>query len=1098
MFISKNSFIKAILSLCATGVVAGCNLPSPQNKEKISETTPASFTAQAKAEQSKALETKVQGTFALPASKVFNFTACLKDNAYDKIIAGHDFLIEDTQQKITTDKSGCITWDETIPYNFLGESQYVRIERKIKGLGVHKGSQKVAFAINPWSHGENLTPVLNPDDGNIPKLVENSRNIDQALKGYSTNKELITRPLWVEESRLFITEQKLTSSGAHLLIELRPNVGIQLTKMNEEVFLRALTAGSFSANFALIHVYQKNNQEVRRILGNSEDIHAEFNNGTLSLKSVISLAAIPTGGQLMLGLKLEPLLGPPGLKGFEGVYMLGDFDQLKGNAFLKLNSVVAQTKNFKLQNFVNAQMNDLKMFDDQGKVVADAYQKAGIQISSLKFDEPHVGAEKLASKEFIYKVTACLKNSLDRKATLGRTFKVTKFRTDASEKEVSELIKPDVDSCIVWSERLTYNSFECNHFIKGFISIQNEDLGMNEVLHVAINPWDAMGSFGRDLRRVTEYERLPYNCAKEDRPRSQILIRDFGYSTLGYNYQIDNFLNLTLIKKLQLKIEPRVLEYSNIFYGRDEQERRRDGIYLLKLALTTNKEYDSNAGYITSTDKLVAVVGGQINTDITFAIQDLKSLGNRNNILVELHPVDESKVINQDGKLAPKDPKATLDSVIDSKAELEAPTFHGPITLNIEEAVRPLKMLDASSVNEYLLSGKGQNIHSGKYFIRKLVTEGQRILNQKKQQVKERAQKDQFIKDNNLAGISLRGADEQAPLTKALLGNTVSQVRNPVSKEDLKVLVSEGILKSSTAEKLCAFWFNDYFHHLYREKGGVINKYVKGIGYDCARAVEENPRNFFQVEQHLLVNQVAAAKFVQGQNQGLTVGTSFSLTAAHTKAKTQSTSIGIKAGLSKKFLDLFSVGLDAGWTFSWTTSDTQSASNAININRATSMTVQQNTFKIRTEKYELCMIVRLNPLLFIKDEKTFFARRNYLDSFNQQLSDEEKMIAATRGLMICDGEYRTQPMDLTENYYLIAQETSSTQMQDNGDARNRTLFLALRSNNDFNRFLVATRGQLTMPSGAKKEEEPHSSALRQMEKLFQLSGPSYPGMFRVR
>src|SRR5690606_21062051 len=104
---------------------------------------------------------------------------------------------------------------------------------------------------------------------------------------------------------------------------------------------------------------------------------------------------------------------------------------------------------------------------------------------------------------------------------------------------------------------------------------------------------------------------------------------------------------------------------------------------------------------------------------------------------------------------------------------------------------------------------------------------------------------------------------------------------------------------------------------------------------------------------------VGGSQFVRGFNKGLTVGTNFSLATAHSTYTTRSHSLSMKAGISKKFLDLFSLAADYGYTMSWATSDANSSSNTISVNASTSMTVQQNTFKIRVNKYEQCAVVRL-------------------------------------------------------------------------------------------------------------------------------------------
>ncbi|KHD88173.1 MAG: hypothetical protein OM95_10410 [Bdellovibrio sp. ArHS] len=1115
---SKMNLVKALLGLSLSTVLAACNLPAPKDKES-ENTTAATFTAQAMADKSKALEVRVSGDFALPSSKIFNLQACLKDVAYDKVIAGHDFLIEETNTKVTSDKAGCLTWAEKIAFNFLGESQYIRIERKIKGLGLHKGVQKVAFAINPWSHGENLSPVLNPDDGNsIPALVNGAEESTKALKGFSAENKMTTRPLWVEDGRLFVTEQSLTSAGVQLLVEMRPAPALQLTKMNGEMVLYPLKAGSFKARLKIIHVYQQNGQEIRRLLSESPVMDVKMENASLGVKSVMSLPAIPTRGQLMLGLELDPVQAPQGLTGFNGIYLLGEYDQIKGASFLRLNTLVAQTKDFKIASYINSTMAEVAQKTtpviagapstttaDMGTKAApevvfdsDTYQKPKIEVSQLEFRFIRVGQEKTATREVFYTVRACVRNGLDQKNTRAHSFKVTKYRQSESETPVSVTVKTDNNSCINWDESITFKYFDCQRYLKGFVQIENADLGMNEKLDIIVNPWESMGVLARDMRYVDQSEKLILSCSQENRPRTQLLVEGFSYNTLSYNYNVDSLLNLTVTKKIQVKMEPRLLVYSSLAHGRGESERLRDGIYLLKMAIVQNRDYDSNNSYVAGAQKLMTVMSGQINTDVTLQTQDLKALGNRNNMLVEIYPVDEQKITLDGSALRLKDETASLDSAIDTTTGLETPTFIGPITLNIDEASRPLRVMEASSINAYLLNGQGDNANNGKFVINKIVAEGQKIALEKRQRMQARADKNQFAKENNLEVINLKTADEKAPLVKALIGSSQLDERLLVTKADLKELLEKGGLTPATAQKLCAFWASDYFRTLHADKGGVIYDNSRmGFGMDCYNLARKDPKRFFQIEKHVMVKEVAGSQFQKGFNQGLTVGTSFSLSTSHQTTKSRSTSISTKLGLSKKFLDLFSVGVDLSYTLSWSVSDSNSASNSISVNTSTSMTVQQNVFKVRVNKHEQCAIVRLNPVLFMKDPNAgwFSGRRDYLSFLNARLSEEEMSSAATRGLMVCDGEIRQEPLDITENYYLIAQESNSSQMQDNGDARNRNFFIALRSKNDFNRFVLAMKGDAKMPTTATKEEDPAAQAAQMMEQLFQMSGPAYPGTF---
>ncbi len=1110
---TSKTLLTLLLSLNVLSLAA-CNLPSPKDKGASAQSADgsdnsdaATFNVEAAPSRSSVLEATKEGSFALPTSKVFNLYACLKDVYYNKVISGHKFKIEETGKEVTADASGCLIWSESIQYNYLADSQYIKIDRHIRGTGLHKGVRTVSYAINPWSHGENLAAVMDvKNEDAIPNLVKSQKSSALALKGFSADQQLRTRPLWLEEGRLFVTEQKLTSAGVDLLIEMRGTPSIQLTKMNGEIFLRPLTAGSFKARIKMIHSYVEAGKEIHRLLAQTAMLDAKMENGSLAVRAPISLSAIPTRGQLVLGVQLLPENGPEGLVGFDGIYILGDYDQIKGSSFLKLASQVAQEQNFKIDNYINAQM--LKASDNKNGATTssgtttdglqqDVYQKPKIEVSQLEIKHVRVGAETTSTREVIYNVKACVKSGLDQKTARAQTFKVTKFRQNNSDTVESLSVKTDNNSCVNWDESIKIKYFDCQHYIKGFVQIENTDLGMNEKLDIIVNPWDNTGSMGRDLRYVDPTEKLALDCKTESRPKTQVILDSFNYNTLSYGYQVDNLLNLNVTKKIQIKMEPRLLMYSSLSNGRGDIERLRDGVYLVKLAIVQNRDYNSKNTYVASAEKFVNVMSGQINTDITFQTQDLKALGNRNNMLVEVYPVDESKVEVSANGISLKQSGASLDSAIDTSSGLESPTFVGPVVLNVDEASRPLRIVDASAVSTFLLNGTGKNDTATKGLIAQVIKEGLTAKATLATAALTRSANTQFAQENNLALVNLNTMAAAAPLTKAM-NIKLTNSRYILNKEDLQGLVTTGTLSKETAQKLCAFWANDYLPSQYADKGGGANDLLRmGFGTDCFHAVSKNPGRFFQIETRLAIKEVGETKYIKGFNQGLTVGTNFSLVKSHSASFARSVSISAKAGMSKKFLDLFSLGVDLGGSLSWSWVDSTSNSNAINIGTSTSMTVQQSLLNIRVNKYEQCAIVNLNPSLFIKDP-SWFGRKDYLTILNSRLNEAEQADVATRGLMICEGQVRTQPIDINENFYLIAQESWSTQMQDNGDERNRNFFVALRSTNDFNRFVLAIKGETKAPATAEREAELQKDATGMMEKIFKLGAASYPGMFLVK
>ena len=108
---------------------------------------------------------KVDSTFGLPTQRLYNFKVCLKDIMQSKAITGQAFDVRDVKSSRTlrTDESGCLNWAEEVEYNFVAQSKFIETSRTIEAKGVHQGEIVARMVINPWSHGEEATKVINPD-----------------------------------------------------------------------------------------------------------------------------------------------------------------------------------------------------------------------------------------------------------------------------------------------------------------------------------------------------------------------------------------------------------------------------------------------------------------------------------------------------------------------------------------------------------------------------------------------------------------------------------------------------------------------------------------------------------------------------------------------------------------------------------------------------------------------------------------------------------------------------------------------------------------------------------------------------------------------
>lgn len=1063
----------AVLSLPL--VLVACSLPEPAKQTGDSaQGTSADFYIES-VQGSVLVETQEKTTYSMDSVRTFNFKACLKDLARSKNIQNQNFEVVEAQTTTRTDMSGCIAWSEKINFNPLSEARYLLHTRSIKGTGLFKGSQKAEFAINPWTENSSQM-VLDAKRNQIPQLVRDKEEISARLAGTSTGTQIASgttasnqHKLWVEDGRLFVTEQSINAEGIKVQVEVRTLPTVQLKKMNGELQFRPLTSGDFKAQLILMHKVEMDGKEIFKELGRGEEVNESMKANNLSVRSQITLPFVPTRGQLFIGLRLEAKDRELGLAPFEGFYLIGDHDRLKGTVFMKLSSRVAEEKNFRLAQLISGKVTESDLMDLP-------YQRAKVEIAPLEFRFIRVGKETTTNREVVINVRACVRNGLDQNPLRSSNFKVTKFRQSQSESAQYAQVRTDNNSCINWEETINFKYFDCQRFIPGSIKIENKELGLNENLAVLINPWEAWGSPGRDVRYVEQHERHITECSQDKRLRSQLLIDMYSYNTLSYDYEVDDTLSLTVKKKVQFKVEPKVLIYSNLSNGRSEIQRLRDGLYLLKVAVVKNREYNNHKhAYITHDEKIVPALNGTINTDLTFKTQDLKALGNRNTILVEVYPIDEEKLKS----LKVSDNK---DLAIDKNAGLDSTTFEGIVVLNMDDTTKTLRSTSMEKMADYFLDLK--DIKSEESVINKVVREGVESLQQLYTQRKSQAKAESFARYANLQMVRLN--QDPHPLIKKI----------PAS--ELTDFVTSGKMNSQLMQRLCHYWFNEHLAEQHKKHGASFTQGLGNNAYrSCLSAQGEKLDQFFLTEKRFIVNKIQNSKYLKGYNKGLSVGTSFSLSNSHNESITSTASLSAKAGLGFKFFDLLSAGLDATYQISNATSDTVSESNGVSIGAQTSMAVQINSFELTLGSYEQCAVVRLNPLLFAKDSKNpwWNKRSNLLYLLNRNLNDEAKAKIAQSGLLICSGVVQNHPIKRTETFYLINQDQTQTSMQDNADERNRNFFMALRGKSEFNKFMVAVKAQNNLPTTNDRQESIESKMLSDLEKVFTFGLPLFPANY---
>ncbi|HEY1079559.1 MAG TPA: hypothetical protein VGE46_05660, partial [Bdellovibrio sp.] len=82
--------------------------------------------------------------------------------------------------------------------------------------------------------------------------------------------------------------------------------------------------------------------------------------------------------------------------------------------------------------------------------------------------------------------------------------------------------------------------------------------------------------------------------------------------------------------------------------------------------------------------------------------------------------------------------------------------------------------------------------------------------------------------------------------------------------------------------------------------------------------------------------------------------------------------------------------------------------------------------------------------------------------------------------------------------YRIYQDLGDGRGQDTQHAVNRTFFTALRSDNDYKRFVIAIKEKSTVPESDDTALDTKGQSLTAMEQVFMMPGPSQPSMHLIR
>lgn len=639
----------------------------------------------------------------------------------------------------------CIYWTATIPFMITAKSVNLEINFIFKTTGsAAKNYIHRKVLLNPWDsrRGENPEFLDFTNSGLSPKLndMEWARGIDDidaALAGryresvqrleigsvnivpVQKNKQnLIETNLigaGVEEDRnqKVVNEQlrlklnggqKLQTLDLHLNI-LLDNLKIRLKDSAGVNSDMALTTGRYRIFAQLIatDVNTKGHYILTdKLLLNEE---TTWTTNTMGVNAVLPLSLVirPQWGNLNLALKVVPV-DVPGVEPFEGLYHLGQFNELAGgkSPLFDLSEYTlnkdTNTISFSYDEYIQRANN----FKDWEKGLAEqaanqvtTFEKGFRQFmfSTLNVLFSRIMPGDTATDRTIqYTVETCVINTL----TGARPGAGLVFDIETEDRGHKFLIRRQTNDlgCLTWVGMISHKVYNRENLVRkvskltyiddvtrktrmdehkphckddnnSFCYKNKKDFAVYE-LDYYINPWDEKFTFGRDSRILPKEYLAEIESQQKIAPPTRVLITDFKYDATGFRYAIDKYMNLTVKKTVLMTIKPKILKYNSIVWGRSGLSELRDGIYLFKIAMqkdyldpaapgrqivfnSQNGQYrvDYNGQnlekkqYLVVKELLVRVLGGEIVTPIEFDVTDLRTLRIRAQMIIQIETIDE-------------------------------------------------------------------------------------------------------------------------------------------------------------------------------------------------------------------------------------------------------------------------------------------------------------------------------------------------------------------------------------------------------------------------------------------------------------------------
>lgn len=1039
----------ASLSLVSVLFLAGCNLPDTQKRTDGSDAQGSFFADEV---TGSLFNESLHENISIPKERTYAMKVCIRDLKHSKPVSNHPFLIEELNQELKTDSGGCLTWNEKVAFEFLTDPVFIKFDRKIKSTGLHTGSYKISYAINPWDT-DNYRNAIDLSKNKVEPLAANDE-VSEKLTGKSQKQAY---DLWAEDGRMFVNDETmgdLNNNSYQLRYDFNLAPYIKTKKTSGEDSSYTLKSGLFSGRIEIIHRYfvgGEKEKNMHEILASGNFSNEKMSKGVLSFTKILKFkGGPPSRGSLFLRLYLQPTHSVTNLKPFVGIFPIGDSRAIRSTTFLKISPSDVSFKEIEAQLPLNKTYMSQPKSGKIGVSVSDDIDentsgaRSGKADSAISDSNLEIGSTFKAilkpnhRRKITYPVHICFTNNLTQAPISFQNFKVKGFSLNEQVPGENRELTPSINSgCIYWTDSVEYDIYECQKFFKGYVIIENPDYNLKMKRYYYINPWGAYFA-AHDEREIMDPKDLKTSCDTENPKRSEVVIEDLSIKThvMDYDGSINSLLEFSAPKKLGIELHPHVKIPSDL--GADFQSAAEpliDGPYLLRVMLTKNKNMSEKPMIIAQEDLPVMLRQGKVYAEFPFRLLDHRLFLTRNTIFIQLLPIKEDKVVaDEDYKnLRLKNPNEKVEDLINNETSLLYPIFFEDIVMN-GETHKTLRTFSGSEYTKHILietSNKGSKKFDFTTLIAEYKANSQKTIDEKNKraspQVYAQVNKYDYTDDSKIGNLSFADA-----LKASLTNHKVT-------------------FDKRSSEQLCKYWFNTYWK-------GKLNLGEMLLSRACTSAANGNIKHFFDFDHVFFVKSVASSEYVgAGAEKGISLGTSFSVSTSYSESFSNSMGVGAKLGVGADIGKFASVGAEMYSSMDFSRSTSKSDSNSIGLSEGSNLLVTESRFKIRSTDYQYCLAIKPNARLFQPSSKVWYLRLwdgeiDYSQFFKSNISADEKLTLTQRGLLVCQSARSTQPFVFQEQYYWVTQPQSQNEIQDPNDEKNKIFTIMIRGNQDYNRF----------------------------------------------